>query len=1040
MKLSFTLFKTTLSVIALLTGQAYAATAFFADKQPLAHIGPIELSTDDLANGANAYRGWYENGGWQGDLIEYDVSSSGGLSTSIDLTGLTPEAGATATNWSALVQFAVNEAAAADYWDKGRKIITSKAGSQVAFRWPNLTPEQQKVMDLDSFNKGRNDSNILDFLRGERVNEYPVGNLRQRFTVLGDIIHSNPEYVGIPEAGFPDSSYVTFTNTMSTRAPRVYVGANDGMLHAFDAATGNEKWAYIPSLVINNLARLAGKPYSHTYFIDGGITIQDAFYDADWHTVLVSGLGSGGKGLFALDVTSADLGFETSTAGGDKKVIKELGATNDDDLGHIFGKATITQLNDDKWYIITGNGVSSVNGIAKLYLISLETLAVTTISTASGSAGAPNGLSAPALVDTNNDGRADIAFAGDIDGDMWKFDLSGSTSGSWKLAYKLYDGLASQPISTAPDVANHPQSGHLVLFGTGRLYTATDITDTSVQAMYGVRDTGKTPGTTNHLIQVLSADTDYNSGIYSEEVRTFTTTTPIDWATHNGWSIDLPAGERLLTTPQLRASRVKATITNPNGFSNWLMEMTFDEGGVADNSIYDLNRSGVLDEADRVDNNIDLDLDDLEDIPMSWKREDGNMSQVTIARISQGFDTLFLNFLNPPLVEPAQTGTIPGGIAGGHIDVDMDSSSLSGLGGKTDGHVHEYDDSTGRTFIDYFDLANAKLQNVDTVGIATSPPEEFIIIVANADLSPGSELTIGAMKINVVKYQAMIHRKLAAWDGVGALLDDDNNSLIFKLNQLQAAGGLVSTFDSRSIINGGLHATKTDCVNRASSVTNGRWRNGALIIQLVKRSHFIAGTPPLDRLSVQLPTDLKTLIVLTDGTQVLLGEDKNGNGVLEDNEKYGGLIATNNAEFLYEGSVFWHFKGSCYGTTTWARDVAIATGNVTEELFAEILKEAGFADIDELIAKLDSLDSCKDIDEKKGGCKKEYRELAKLYALSLLVNQSTGGGTTGELPPTGLDNISGSPVVIEGGVSEGGLTSGPNFDTGRRTWIDILPQ
>jgi hypothetical protein len=152
MKSSITLLKMTLSVTSLLIAQVYAAAPFSPDNQPLGHIGPIELSNDDLAKGAKAYRGWFENGGWQGDLIEYDVSSSGGLSTSIDLTSLTPEAGATATNWSALVQFAVNEAAAADYWDKGRKIITSNAGSQVAFRWPNLTAAQQKVLDLKASN------------------------------------------------------------------------------------------------------------------------------------------------------------------------------------------------------------------------------------------------------------------------------------------------------------------------------------------------------------------------------------------------------------------------------------------------------------------------------------------------------------------------------------------------------------------------------------------------------------------------------------------------------------------------------------------------------------------------------------------------------------------------------------------------------------------------------------------------------------------------------------------------------------------------
>jgi len=171
MKSSITLLKTTLSVTSLLIAQVYAAAPFSPDNQPLAHIGPIELSNEDLANGAKAYRGWYENGGWQGDLIEYDVSSAGRLTTSIDLSGITPAEGDTTGNWSALVQFAANEAATADYWDKGRNIITSNAGSQVAFRWPNLTPAQQLLIDASAVKKGQTTSDTLDFLRGERVND-----------------------------------------------------------------------------------------------------------------------------------------------------------------------------------------------------------------------------------------------------------------------------------------------------------------------------------------------------------------------------------------------------------------------------------------------------------------------------------------------------------------------------------------------------------------------------------------------------------------------------------------------------------------------------------------------------------------------------------------------------------------------------------------------------------------------------------------------------------------------------------------------------
>ncbi|MCZ6471069.1 MAG: PilC/PilY family type IV pilus protein, partial [Gammaproteobacteria bacterium] len=950
--------KTMLFVTSLLLSQVYAAATFSPADQPLGYIGPIELSNTDVSSGAKAYRGWFENGGWQGDLIEYDVSSSGGLSTSIDLTGLSPAQGATTTNWSAHVQFAANEIATAEYWDTGREIITYTGSSQVAFRWSNLSVAQQQAVDLNAYNSAATSSDVVNFLRGDRSLEFPAGNMRLRFSVLGDIIHSNPEYVGVPEGDITDSSYISFINANTARAPRVYVGANDGMLHAFDAQTGDEAWAYIPSMVIGNLSKLAGTPYSHSYFVDGGLTVKDAFFSGAWHSVLIGSLGGGEKGLFALDVTHPDLSSENFSNGNDKKVLWELAGGSDNDLGYVFGASTVTKLNDGKWYAISGNGVSSVNGIAMLYLVDLETGAVTKISTGSGSAGAPNGLAAPALVDTDNDGMADIAFAGDIDGDMWKFDLSGGTPGSWNLAYRLHDGPSTQPITIAPDIAIHPQSGHLVLYGTGRLYTAADITDTSVQALYGIWDTGSAPGVTTRLAQLLSSDTTYTSGAYSETVRTFTTTAAIDWSVYDGWQVDLPAGERLITQPQLRASRLKATITNPNGLANWLLEVRFDDGGADDNTIFDLDRNGQLDTLDRVDNNTDGDLNDAEDIPMAWQRKTGSMSQVTIARVAKGFDTLFLNFLNPPLVPPACVGTCEGGISGGHIDVDTDSAGMDdGLGGKTDGHVHEYDDKTDRTYVDYFDidpLGGGKLNNVTDVGISLA--EDFIVLIANADLSPGGELTIDDKEYNVVKYQRMIHKKLAAWDGVGPLVDDEGVSLIHKIAQLQSSSiALRSSFNSLAITSGGLHPTNTGCVNGAASITNGRWRNGALIFHLVKRSHFIAGTPPLDRLTVQNPSDLRSPIILSDGTQVVLTEDLNGNGVIDagapDYEVYGGLTVSSNVEFLYESTLFWHYPGgACYGDPGWILEVAEATHSL--ELYQEALEAAGFADIDALIAEL----------------------------------------------------------------------------------------
>jgi hypothetical protein len=1059
MKITNTLLKTALISTALLQGPANAAAPFTPEVQPLGYIGPLELSNTDLSvNGAKAYRGWYENGAWQGDLIEYSVTKNGSLTTSIDLSKPSPEQGGTA-NWSAHVQFA---AKAGNYWntDTGRKIITSTNGTnQVAFRWDNLSVAQQKMVDSLAEKNGDDSSDNLDYLRGDRSNEKPSGHLRLRFSLMGDVIHSNPVYVGAPSETYSDPSYVDFQNgSTKDRAARVYVGANDGMLHAFDAATGDEAWAYIPSMVMHKLSRLGGTPYAHTYFVDGGLNVRDAYFGGNWRSVLVGSMGAGAKGLFGLDVTHPELTSESLSTGDNKKVLWELSAENDDDMGYIFDRSRIVKLNDGKWYAVNGNGVSSVNGKAILYLIDIGTgTVVKKISTNTGSTGSPNGLAAPALVDEDGDGDVDFAYAGDIDGDMWKFNLEGSTPGSWILDYQLFEGKASQPITLSPDVTRHPNYGYQVLFGTGRLYTDDDIKDTSVQSLYGVWDKGAAPTFPRKpLERILSADTAYSGGGNDEVVRTFTTTAAINYQTYDGWVVDLPAGERLVTAPQLRAGRLKTTITDPDGYKNFLLEVVFDEGSADETSIFDLDRSGTLDTADRVDGNIDGDLLDKEDVPMGWKRDDGNMSQVTIARLGDGIDTLFLNFLNPPLIEPACSGTCEGGFAGGHVDVDTTTNS-SGLWGKT-AHVHQYDDKTELTFIDYFTLHlhkdAEKLQPVDS---EVDGDEEFIVLIANADWSPGGVLTLGTREYSVVEYQRIIQMALAKWDGKGDLTDPSGNSLIFTLNKIKAAGGtLRNSFDNQAIVAGGLIGTETKCVNSGENVEKDRRRGGALLLQLVSASHFrtpaLGTKKAITRVTVQNPDDFKTVVVLGNGDSIELTEDlvKDSNIKYSDYEIFGGLVASNDDEFLYEATLFWHWDGSCYNRDNWEEDFVKETQGVTEEAYQEMLTAAGYTTFEELETKIAGLEACanydgddKDLKKAAKQCKEDLKDVLKddgeLYSLGLLVRMRSNGGVGGDGNGSG-GGISGDPQVMSGKADNLGISKGLNTNLGRRTWIDIMPE
>ncbi len=874
------------SVVGAIVLGIYAASTFTANSQPVGYLGGIALSTDFLmqdatknpTGGGFMYRPWFENGAYQGDLIEYTLSASGDASTTIDLSTIPPTNTGTQENWSARLQFDAMEAADPTWWSVSRKIITNNGG-QVPFRWGKLSTDQQTA--LDSVNVGQSDSTLLDFIRGDRTNEGPT--YRTRWNVLGDIIHSTPVYVGKPREQYTFDNYPTYKSDNASRAGRVYVGSNDGMLHAFDADTGDEVWAYVPSMVIGNLGTLSVAPYSpnHHYFVDGPMTAGDAYFGGAWHTVLVGTLGAGGKGVFALDVTDPDLSAEDAASGSDAKILWELTATGDDDFGDSYSKPVIARLTDGKWYAVFGNGYNSVNGLAKLYIVDLETGAIhKKIDTGSGSAGSPNGLSSPVLVD-NGFFEAAYAYAGDIDGHVWKFDLSTETV-ALSGAPLFSTGSSLKPITTRPDIVSH-LSGYLVYFGTGRILSSNDYgTDFNgdnvpdIQTVYAIYDKGSAVDESSLVTQTLSNDTAYSGNGNVRTVRTLSNNT-IDWTTKFGWKINLSAGERLVTDPVVRAKRVQMITTIPNSTStvNWIFEPHYVTGGPPEQTVFDLNVDGVLDNNDNIDADGDGLLTSAVDVVAAWKLGDGVASgpiHAIIDQTSSGtIDTVFYNNLTPP-VELVCTDDCP--FLMGDLDVMTDSpygpkyetqgidgvqTTTGGLGGHPNGHQHAYDKVHGVVYVDLLGaeaLSNdppdddsvsrygkmeprrnlTSLRYEDNLGTAKqrlnsaeeaytvsggptvlSGSTEFIVVLTNADLSTGGTIKIGAKEWPVQTYQDMVATKLLALNGAAAtsanFKDNEGVSLVFTLDQIKAAGTLRISFDNRSIMNGKVHPTMPMCVS-----------------------------------------------------------------------------------------------------------------------------------------------------------------------------------------------------------------------------------
>ncbi|MFT4247798.1 MAG: PilC/PilY family type IV pilus protein [Pseudomonas sp.] len=437
---------------------------------------------------------------------------------------------------------------------------------------------------------------ITNYLRGDQTNEIQNGgSYRNRSTVLGDIADSSP-------------TYVSATDT-------VYVGANDGMLHAFNAATGVELFAYVPAAVVgDDLATLADSDYSHKYFVDGPIAVSTTAQTTK-KNVLVGALGRGGKGLYALNVTSP-----TSFSASDVlwEVTETTGTTGN--MGKILGQPFIAKLNNGVTALVTGNGVNSSNGHAVLLVYNVLTGAlIKQIDTGVGgtTSATTNGLFAPTGWDEDGSGTVDYVYAGDLQGNVWKFDLSSTSTGSWALgnsskplftATYTSDGTSTtQPITSGVLVAEKSSSGDTWVFvGTGKYLETADITDTSVQTMYGFIDASEDSSGTTLTPSDLTSRAMYEttSSSTSETVRSFESSSALDTDTE-GWYINLVVdggtaeGERVVTTPQSYGSYLIFSSITPSessgcssSGSSWIYALDMFTGTSSSTSYFDLDGDG----------------------------------------------------------------------------------------------------------------------------------------------------------------------------------------------------------------------------------------------------------------------------------------------------------------------------------------------------------------------------------------------------------------------------------------------------------------
>ncbi|MBH2033065.1 MAG: pilus assembly protein PilY [Pseudomonadales bacterium] len=585
------------------------------------------------SDGSNTYDTYtytpkFSSEDWSGDLLKYEQDTVAGTQEQV---------------WSAqtLLDTAYGDGNSA-YSARQIKIANS-AGNLQDFTWSNLSSEQQASLNraldasIDTYGASR-----VDYLRGDRRNE---GSLfRSRDHILGDIVDSTPIIVRKPsrlasrmdatelQNSTDSNSYTQFKSAQANRETRIYVGANDGMLHAFNEA-GEETFAFIPTEVIGNLYKLTDKDYvssSHQYYVDGSPAEADVYFAGAWHSVVIGSLRGGGRSLFALDVTDPD----------NVTLLWEISAADSDyaQLGFTYAKPSVTRLSNGTWAVVAGNGYNSDADAAVLYLIDVADGSLIKSFTVDDDSSTSNGLATPYVADLDGDLIAEYAYAGDLHGNLWRFDLQGANSSAYGIAFgaePLYSAISStataQPITSRPYLAKHTSGvGYIVMFGTGKYLESSDADPNTAEAMsiYGIWDAEASVGaesssvpslTRSNLVQqTIDAESvtsfDNNGTAVTSSARTLSNNA-VDWFDEDGnvdrygWYLDLKMGstlegEMVVNSPYVSDDLLIISTLTPNedpcadGVTTWLLTLDPNTGGSTGFASLDLNNDGVIDTQD----------------------------------------------------------------------------------------------------------------------------------------------------------------------------------------------------------------------------------------------------------------------------------------------------------------------------------------------------------------------------------------------------------------------------------------------------------
>ena len=590
----------------------------------------VAANSTRLGSDTAVYQAAFDSHRWSGELQAYRINTDGTINP-------TPVWGA-AGEMDSLSEAALSS----------RKILTiappvaAGGGSFLTttganFVWGSLASSQQDALrqkfgggPLETTSVGED---RLDFLRGSRLEESPDGLLRKRDSRLGDISNSDPQLVGDQDFGYSlldqsvafsslglGTAYTAYRQSSGYlgRPPFLVVGANDGMLHAFNAELnsngGKELFAFVPHSVFNNLYELSVPEYAHRFYVDSAPRFGDAYFGSSWHTIVVGATGAGGKSVFALDVTDP-------TAMSASSVLWEFSHPS---LGYTIGQPAIVPLPNGEFGVVVTSGYETGQPDGKIWVLDPANGSIIHTFTLPAS----GDLGAPLVVDLDGDRVADRIYVGDTRGNLWRLDLDDPSPSNWGAPGTLLSGGNPVPLFvardgnglrqaiTAPLTAAFNDDGlHTIFFGTGSFYRINDNvvpTNPDIDTFYAIIDRGLPVASRAALQQQSILAEVATNGIRARGVSS-NYLMPGD----SGWYLDLEwsstyggpgaEGERVVSRATVRGDRVifATVIPDPDpcsfGGDSWIMELNSFNGGRLEYAVFDLDADGQFNDNDWID-------------------------------------------------------------------------------------------------------------------------------------------------------------------------------------------------------------------------------------------------------------------------------------------------------------------------------------------------------------------------------------------------------------------------------------------------------